>query len=114
MRCRRDTRFRAGYQLRTITSAANATTSTTYQTGCVAAVSAGAESPTAAAAVEVSTTRRASTIVSKSNQEKLPERTSHNCVTAMMAAATLATGCGANNPNGTISCATWLPATSMR
>ncbi len=40
--------------------------------------------------------------------------TSHSWVTTMIAAATLATGCGANNPNGTTSWAKWLPATSIR
>src|SRR6185312_15467954 len=56
----------------------------------------------------------ASTIVTQLSQAKLPEATSHSWVTTMIAAATLATGCGANNPNGTNSCAKWLPATSIR
>ena len=50
-------------------------------------------------------TLAASTSVSRFSQEKLPDSTSHNWVAAMIAAATLAIGWGANNPNGTTSCA---------
>ena len=56
----------------------------------------------------------ARTIVTQLSQEKLPDATSHSWVTTTMPAATLATGCGANNPNGTMSWAKWLPATSTR
>ncbi|PQM45663.1 hypothetical protein C1Y40_04176 [Mycobacterium talmoniae] len=53
-------------------------------------------------------------MVTQFSQAKFPEATSHSWVTMMIPAATLATGCGANNPNGTTSWATWLPATSTR
>ena len=56
----------------------------------------------------------ANRIVTQLSQAKLPDATSHSWVTTMIAAAMLATGCGANNPNGTISCEKWLPATSIR
>ncbi len=56
----------------------------------------------------------ANRMVTQFSQAKLPDATSHSWVTAMIAAATLATGWGANNPNGTSSCETWLPATSIR
>ena len=42
-------------------------------------------------------------MVSQFSHEKLPDATSHNCVTMMIAAAVLATGCGAKRPNGTMS-----------
>src|ERR1700757_947269 len=53
-------------------------------------------------------------IVTQLSQAKLPDTTSHSWVMTTIAAATLATGCGANKPNGTTSWAKWLPATSMR
>ena len=53
-------------------------------------------------------------IVSQFSQAKLPESTSHSWVTITIAAAMLATGCGANSANGTTSWAKWLPATSTR
>src|SRR5262245_29012585 len=105
MRCLRDTRFRAGYQLRTMTNTLNTITTPANQYGCVTGICAGADTPKTVATVEVSITLRASTIVSQLSQQKLPERTSHSWVTAMMAAETLAIGWGANNPNGTMSCA---------
>ena len=52
----------------------------------------------------------ASRIVTQLSQAKLPDATSQSWVTTMIAAATAATGCGANKPNGTTSCAKWLPA----
>ncbi len=61
-----------------------------------------------------SRTLQARTIVSQLSQAKLPEATSHSCVTIMMVAAMPATGCGANRPNGTISWVMWLPSTSTR
>ena len=105
IRCLRDTRFLAGRQLRTTTSAVNATTRTAYQSGCVAGTSAGGAIPSVEAMVEVSITLAARTIVTQFNHAKFPDSTSQNWVTAMIAAATLAIGCGANNPNGTTSCA---------
>ena len=66
------------------------------------------------AADDASITLQARMIVTQFSQAKLPESTSHNWVTTMIAAATLATGCGANNPNGTTNWAKWLPATSTR
>src|SRR6478752_2204739 len=105
MRCLRDIRFLAGRQLRTTTSVVNATTTTAYQSGCVAGASAGTAIPSVADTVAVSITLAARTIVTQFNHAKFPDSTSHSCVTAMIAPATLAIGCGANNPNGTISCA---------
>ena len=58
-----------------------------------------------AAADESSMALNARTIVTQLSQAKLPDATSHSWVTTMIAAATLATGCGANNPTGTTSCA---------
>ena len=45
----------------------------------------------------------ASTIVIQLSQAKFPDSTSHSCVAMMIAAATLATGCGVNRANGTTS-----------
>lgn len=56
----------------------------------------------------------ASRIVTQLSQAKLPDATSQSWVTTMIAAAPPATGCGANNPNGTTSWAKWFPATSTR
>src|ERR1700677_4793542 len=53
-------------------------------------------------------------IVSQLSQAKLPDATSHSWVMTMIAAETLAPGCGANSPNGTTSCAKGLAATSIR
>ena len=66
------------------------------------------------AADESSMALNARMIVTQLSQAKLPDATSHSWVTTTIAAATLATGCGANNPNGTTSWAKWLPATSIR
>src|ERR1700731_4804185 len=66
------------------------------------------------ASAESSMALNARTIVTQLSQAKLPDATSHSWVTTTMPAATLATGCGANNPNGTTSWAKWLPATSTR
>src|SRR4051812_28453598 len=82
--------------------------------GVVLGTSDGGEMPSTVETVDVSTTLPASTIVNQFSQAKLPERTSHSWLTTMTAAAPLATGCGANRPNGTISWTTWLPATSIR
>src|ERR1700755_883117 len=94
IRCLRDTRFLAGRQLSATTSAVNAITTAAYHSGCVAGASAGDAMPSVAAAVEVSITLAARTIVIQFSQAKLPESTSQNCVTTMIAAAKLATGCG--------------------
>src|SRR5947209_19394287 len=67
-----------------------------------------------AASDDVSITLQPSRIVNQFSQAKLPEATSHSWVTTTMAPAMLATGWGANRPNGTASCDTWLPATSTR
>src|SRR5436309_6881616 len=77
------------------------------QAGC-------AGSGISAAIEESSIALNASTIVTQLSQAKLPDATSHSWVTTTIPAATLATGCGVNNPNGTTSWATWLPATSTR
>jgi hypothetical protein len=53
-------------------------------------------------------------IVTQLSHAKLPDATSHSWVITTIAAATPAIGCGANKPNGTISWAKWLPATSTR
>src|ERR1700677_311738 len=53
-------------------------------------------------------------IVSQLSQAKLPDATSHSWVMTMIAAETLAPGCGANSPNSTTSWAKWLAATSIR
>src|SRR6516162_1359873 len=63
---------------------------------------------------ESSMALNARTIVTQLSQAKLPDATNHSWVTTTIPAATLATGCGANNPNGTMSWAKWLPATSTR
>src|SRR5262245_28013195 len=85
----RDTRFLAGRQLRTTTSAAKASMITAYQSGCGAGISAGAAIPSVADTVEVSITLAANTIVIQFNHAKLPDSTSQSCVTTMIAAATL-------------------------
>src|SRR5438045_9778818 len=53
-------------------------------------------------------------IVTKFSQEKLPDSTSQSCVTTMTSPAAPATGCGANNSQGTTSLAAWLAATATR
>src|SRR5689334_4414940 len=67
-----------------------------------------------AATDESSMALKARMIVTQLSHAKLPDVTSQSWVTTTIAAATLATGCGANNPNGTTSWAKWLPATSIR
>src|SRR5207244_4457362 len=90
-----------------------ASTSPSYQCGA-AASGGGAGSGSTRVASEVSTTDSARTIVTQFSQAKLPERTSQNWVAMMSPAATLATGCGANNATGATSWATWLASTSTR
>src|ERR1700756_493954 len=105
--------LRTGQMLRNTTSTVNATTRAENQTG--GSASAGAfGSGSNAAAAEWSIALNARMIVSQFSHAKFPESTSHNWVTMMIAPATLATGCGAHNPNGTSSWAKWLPATSIR
>src|SRR5215207_4222460 len=94
MRCRRDTRFRAGYQLRTRTSAANTITTATNHWGCEADTSTVGPTWRTVTTVEVSITLRASTIVSMFSHEKFPDSTSHIWVAAMIVAAPPAIGCG--------------------
>ncbi len=53
-------------------------------------------------------------MVSQFSQAKLPDATSHNCVTSTAQAAAPATGCGVNSSTGTRSWATWLAAVSTR
>ncbi len=74
----------------------------------------GSGSGSTAAAEDWSIALTARMIVTQFSHAKLPDSTSHNCVTMTIAAATLATGCGANSANGTTSWAKWLPATSTR
>jgi len=64
--------------------------------------------------VPSSIAENASTILIQFSQAKLPEMTSHSCVTIMSVAAIEATGCGAERKIGTPSCTTWLPSTSSR
>src|ERR1700757_2835708 len=63
---------------------------------------------------ESSMALNANRIVTQLSQAKLPDATNHSWVITTIPPATLATGCGANNPNGTMSWAKWLPATSTR
>ena len=51
-------------------------------------------------------------MVRKFSHAKLPLSISHSCVTTMITAAAVATGCGANSRNGTTSCVPWLASTS--
>ncbi len=67
-----------------------------------------------AATDDASIALQPSRIVNQFSQAKLPDATSHSWVMTTIAPAMLATGCGANKPNGTISCAKWLPRTSTR
>jgi hypothetical protein len=88
-------------------------TSVSYQSGA-GANRGGAGTGRTRPASEVSSTENAMTIVSQLSQAKLPEATSHSWVRIMIAAATLAAGCGASKASGAASCATWLPSTSIR
>jgi hypothetical protein len=56
----------------------------------------------------------ASTMVIRLSQEKLPLTSSQAWVTITARAATVATGWGANRPNGTTSWVAWLASTSAR
>lgn len=53
-------------------------------------------------------------MVVRFSQEKLPLKTSQNCVTAMTPPAMAASGCGKKRNTGATSCAKWLPSTSTR
>ncbi len=97
--------LRTGRWLRPSSSADTARTTTTYHSGA---------SGTSGASAGNAITGRASTIVIQFSQAKLPDSTSHSCVTIIRAAAAVATGCGANSANGTTSWVTWLAATSTR
>src|SRR5689334_1041908 len=96
--------FRTGQKLSTTDTAVNATTSAENQSG---ALGSACVSGTAMAL-------QPRMIVSQFSQAKLPDNTSHSCVTITIAPATLAIGCGANSANGTTNWAKWLPATSTR
>src|SRR5262249_3142879 len=99
IRCRDDSMLRTGQYVRNSTAPVNAITRPANhsggagQAGCAGT---GISVPNAASSMALN----ASTIVTQFSQAKLPEATSHSCVTTTIPAATLATGCGANNPNG--------------
>src|SRR6516164_9527074 len=92
--------------LNAITNPANHTGGAGH-TGCAGA-------PKSVANEESSMALNANIIVTQLSQAKLPDTTNHSWVITTMPPATPATGCGANNPNGTMSWAKWLPATSTR
>src|SRR5215469_14483916 len=98
--------LRIGQYVRSSAAAANATTRPTNHSGDAdrsGCPGIGSSSRAATSSIAL----KASTIVTQLSQEKLPDSTSHSCVTTMIAAAALATGWGANNPKGTTSCAKW-------
>src|ERR1700738_4047629 len=113
MRCGRPTRLRTGQKLSTTTRTVNAITSPTNHSGAPGSAG-GAGIGSTAAAAELSIALKARVIVSQFSQAKLPESTNHSWVMTTIAAAALATGCGANNPNGTTSWVKWWTATSTR
>ena len=105
--------LRTGQKLSTTVRTVAASTAATNHTGA-SGTGGGVDTGTTRENAVASTALNASRIVSQFSHAKLPEATSHSCVTITIPAATDATGCGANSANGTTSCATWLPATSIR
>src|SRR3984893_5532932 len=96
--------LRTGQKLNISVSAANTITRAANQRG--ASVSAGWRGiGRSAASDDASIALQPNRIVNQLSQAKLPDATSHSWVTTTIAPAMPATGCGANRPNGTTSCA---------